>query len=575
MTLLMNGIGASRGIAIGKVHILERGQPEVVEYCVPESEAEAEVQRLERALDTAKQQLKNTRQRIPVTTPTDIVEFIDTHLLMLDDATLIDIPAEIIRHEHCNAEWALKKQLDRVVDVFDEMDDPYLRTRKDDVIHVVSRVLHNLQSESTTTHSLPPMRDGVVIADDLTPADIVMLQHQGILGFVTESGGPLSHTAIMARSLRIPAVMGTHNARRYFKNEEIVIIDGTQGVVFAGATDALLNYYRSQQEEEHKYFLGLSQIRDRLALSLDGTPIQLFANIELPEDLQAALAVNADGVGLFRTEYLFMNRATLPDEEEQLHAYHRIIEVLDGKPLTIRSLDLGADKTLQVGLQKECPNNPALGLRAIRLCLKDPALFRPQLRAVLRASAFGPVRLMIPMLSNIQEILQVLHILEDLKKELRAEGLAYDRRLPVGGMIEVPAAAISASHFARHLDFLSIGTNDLIQYTLAIDRIDDEVNYLYDPCHPSVLRLIYQVIKAGNHAGIPVAMCGEMAGDPQYTRLLLGLGLRELSMQPAALLEVKNRVLESSIPDMIRPCRAALKCMDAEETRQHLHTINL
>jgi phosphotransferase system enzyme I (PtsI) len=411
------------------------------------------------------------------------------------------------------------------------------------------------------------------VADDLTPADTVLLQHQGVIAFITESGGPLSHTAIMARSLGIPAVVGVRHARRMLRNDEQIIVDGEQGAVLADATEQILGYYRQRQERVASYFRNLDRLKDKPAVTEDGYRIQLMANIELPEDLEAVTSASAAGIGLYRTEFLYMNRNSLPDEDEQFEAYLNVVNAMQGKPVTIRTLDLGADKQFDGG-NVNLPTNPALGLRAIRLCLREPELFRAQLRAILRVSAYGPVRMMIPMLSNIQELFQTLNLLKLIKDELRAEGISFNEEMPVGGMIEVPAAAISAYMFAQHLDFLSIGTNDLIQYTLAIDRIDEEVNYLYDPLHPSVLRLIHQVLKAANRAGIPVSMCGEMAGDIRYTRLLLGLGLREFSMQTASLLEVKSIVNQSRVNELVRPSRSILKCAHPDEARSFLETLN-
>ncbi|NIP73854.1 MAG: phosphoenolpyruvate--protein phosphotransferase [Gammaproteobacteria bacterium] len=575
MTVVLTGTGVSRGVVIGKVHVLDRGQPEVAEVSLPSDRVDAEIRRFRAALRAATRELKAIRGRVPASTSPDIRAFIDTHLLMLEDSALATAPQELIRTRRCNAEWALKLQRDSLVDVFEEMDDPYLRTRKDDVVHVVDRLLRILLKQDNHPHdSETPLRGHIVVADDLTPADTVLLQHQGVAGLVTEYGGTLSHTAIMARSLGLPAAVGVHRARLYLRSRERLVLDGSQGVVVAGADSRILEHYRQRQRAERAYFTELRKLKTKPAVTRDGEAVTLLANIELPEDVRALHHVSPAGIGLYRTEFLFMNRIDAPDEEEQLENYVGVLEALGGRPVTIRTLDLGADKTRGTAGASPVATNPALGLRAIRLCLHEQGLFRPQLRAILRASAYGPVRVMIPMLSNVHEVRQVLHLLEELRCELDAQGKRYDSQMPVGGMIEVPAAAITAHLFASYLDFLSIGTNDLIQYTLAIDRIDNEVSYLYDPLHPAVLRLIHAVLRAGRQARVPVAMCGEMAGDWRYTRLLLGLGLREFSTHPSTLLEVKRVVKSSRITELTRPARQALRCSSADEAHRLVGMIN-
>jgi phosphotransferase system enzyme I (PtsI) len=552
MSLALSGIGVSRGVAIGKAHIIVRGSLEVLESAIPAELVEDEIARFLRAVGTARQQLEDLLNRIPqTTTRADIAAFIDTHLLMLDDATLVTTPVDLIRELGCNAEWALKLQRDAVVDVFEQMDDPYLRTRRDDIDHVINRVLRILLDDSSdgVQDVTVPLEGAIVLAYDLTPAETVLLEHQGIGAFATECGGPLSHTAILARGMQIPAIVGTHGLQRYIRDGETVILDGLRGVLVAGADERTLDYYRQRQELERQRQLELARLSDTPAITRDGMPISLMANIELPGDIDAVSRESANGVGLYRTEFLFMNRSIPPNEDEQYDCYTSVIEALKGKPLTIRTLDMGADKTVD-GNSRGC-SNPALGLRAIRLCLKDHSLFKPQLRAILRASAHGPVRLMIPMLSNTQELHQVLSLINDTRSALTRESLNFSPDIKIGAMIEVPAAALSAAEFASHMDFLSIGTNDLIQYTLAIDRVDDEVNYLYDPLHPAVLRLIKMTIDAGAETGIPVSMCGEMAGDPRYTRLLLGMGLREFSMHHTALQEVKRVINSSTVTSLV------------------------
>ena len=550
MTLALQGTGVSSGIAIGPVHIMRRDALEIIEYTLEEERIEDEIQRFLGALDLTKQHLQHIREQIPVHTRSDIVSFIDTHLLMLDDSTLSKVPVQLIQEHRCNAEWALKLQRDALVKVFDEMDDPYLRTRRDDVDHVVNSIQRILLS-SPIYHQVDHFQEHrltghIIIADDLSPADAVLMQHQGIGGFVTEHGGPTSHTAILARSLGIPAIVGLHHAQDFLNDHETIIIDGRRGTLIGSPDTQILQHYLfakrqdQQLQEEHR------RNRDMPAVSHDGIGISLNANIELPEDLHLTLQTSAEGVGLYRTEYLFMNRDEPPDEEEQFEVYRTIVRRLAGKPLTIRPLDLGADKQID-GNATSPSTNPALGLRAIRLCLKEPSLFFPQLRAIYRASAYGPVRLMLPMISSTQELRQILHHLDSVRQQLTHKAIPFDPKVPIGGMIEVPAAAINAEMLSAYLDFLSIGTNDLIQYTLAIDRIDDEVNYLYDPLHPAVLKLINLTLQAGQKLGIPVTMCGEMAGDMQYTRLLLGMGLRNFSMHPNSIADVKRVIAQSDI----------------------------
>jgi phosphotransferase system enzyme I (PtsI) len=569
MTLSLHGIGVSRGYAIGRVKVLRRGQPEVLEYAIPDAYVEEEIARFRSAVDEATAQLQSIRDRIPGKVSADTVSFIDTHLLMLQDSTLTVEPQSLIQSRHCNAEWALKTQRDRLVRVFDQMEDSYLRTRRDDVDHVVNRLLRILlddEDEKGPDHSETRLQGRIVVADDLTPADTVLMQHQGIVAFVTEFGGPLSHTAILARNLGIPAVIGVRSARRYLREGEDIIVDGEQGVVLSATDPIVLEHYRKRQRSQQQDRARLVGLRDRPASTRDGVPVSLQANIELPEDVTLGMEGGAAGVGLYRTEFLFMNRPDSPSEEEHFESYDGVIRALKGRPLTIRTLDLGSDKQVDGGRSNgPVATNPALGLRAIRLCLQDPGLFLPQLRAILRASALGPVRMMIPMLSSLQELHKVRQLVTDTMRDLTRAGIAFDPALPLGGMVEVPAAAIVASMFSRYLEFLSIGTNDLIQYTLAIDRIDDEVNYLYDPLHPAVLRLIHNTIEAGLQRGIPVSMCGEMAGDRRYTRLLLGMGLREFSMHPSAILEIKQIVMHSDVNELRAQAAELMRCDDPEQ----------
>jgi len=560
MALIVSGIGVSRGIAIGNVHLLNRGgAPEVFERKLEEHEVASEVERFQGAVDEATNQLRSIRDTIPEDAPKDVASFIDSHILMVKDSMLRKVPIEIIQEQLCNAEWALKQQRDKVVSVFEQMEDAYLRTRINDVEHVINLIQQILKDQQFTVQmKSQPLKGSIIVADDLTPADTVVMQNQNIAGFITEQGGPLSHTAILARSLGIPAVVGIQRARSLLQQEEKIIIDGADGMVLAGIDENTIKKYRQKQREQKDARRKLNSLRNISAKTRDGQRISLQANIELAEDVNALKLSGADGVGLYRTEFLYIDRDVPADEAEQYSAYRKVVRTLKGKPLTIRTLDLGAEKEFDPDYQGPLTQNPALGLRAIRRSLKDTELFIQQLRAILRASAFGPVRILLPMITSYIELVQSLSLLDQAKRELKSEGYDYDPDILVGAMIEVPAAALSATIFAKQLDFFSIGTNDLIQYTLAIDRIDDQVNYLYDPLHPAVLKLIHLTLQAGRKAKIPVAMCGEMAGDPRYTRLLLGMGLREFSAHPSNLLEIKQIINRSKISELESPTKKIL-----------------
>lgn len=559
MALIISGLGVSRGIAIGNVHLLLRSALEVYERTLRPDEVAGEVKRFKRAVDRAGKQLRKIQDTIPPEAPKDIASFIESHLLMLGDSMLSKVPIEIIKDHYCNAEWALKLQRDKLVAVFAQMEDEYLKTRQNDIDHVINliqKVLFDDQYE--VIEEMGTLRGSIIVADDLTPADTVILQNQSIAGFVTELGGPLSHTAIIARSLGIPAIVGIQDARTLLKEQEQVIIDGSEGMVLAGVDEKTVREYKAKRKEQREARRKLDSLRDVSAKTKDGVEICLQANIELLDDVKALKQCGAEGVGLYRTEFLYIDRDSPASEKEQLSTYKKVIRALNGRPLTIRTLDLGAEKEFDPKYQGPLAQNPALGLRGLRRSLKDTELFKLQLRAILRASVSGPVRVMFPMVTSYEELMLALTVLDQAKRELKEEGIEFDAEIDIGVMIEVPAAALVAGRFAKQLDFLSIGTNDLIQYTLAIDRIDESVNYLYDPLHPAVLRLIHLTLQAGKSAKIPVSMCGEMAGDIRYTRLLLGMGLRDFSAHPATILEVKEIINSSSIKVLETQCKRIL-----------------
>jgi phosphotransferase system enzyme I (PtsI) len=575
----LHGIPVSRGISIGRAHLLTPAALDVKHYLVPEEQVEAEVKRLQHAIAEVHRGLQALWTELPKDAPTELGAFIDVHALILSDPMISEAPLDIIRTRHYNAEWALVTQIDELSSQFDEIEDEYLRERKHDIQQVAERVLKVLMG---TALEIPPPLVGedsappqmIVVAHDISPADMLAFRDRdgatrSFIGFVTDVGGQNSHTAIVARSLDIPAVVGMSQASRLVEQDDWVIIDGDAGVVICNPSQLVLEQYRARQASLIKARKRLLKLKKTPAVTKDGTAVTLLANIELPEDCPAALEAGAMGVGLFRSEFLFMGRGGLgnalriPSEDEQFEQYRKAVIAMKGRPVTIRTLDVGADKPLDP--TEHTALNPALGLRAIRYCLAEPQLFLTQLRAILRASSFGKVRILIPMLAHAFEIDQTLSMIEQAKAQLREEGVKYDEGVEVGAMIEIPAAALALPMFVKRMDFLSIGTNDLIQYLLAIDRVDYEVAHLYNPLHPAVLALIAQTIATGQKAGLDVAVCGEMAGDIKLTRLLLGMGLREFSMHPAQLLAVKQEILNSDLSAITSRTRRILRSFEPDE----------
>ena len=573
MSFTLHGSGVGGGIAIGQVHLISSARLEVAHYEIKPEHLELEVMRFSVAVDKVRAELQALRRGVPASAPTELGAFLNLHLMILDDTTLSYAPRELIRNLRCNAEWALVQQMDYLVAQFDKIEDVYLRERQADVVQVVERVLKAMRVQSVRVSSAPAHEERlIVVAHDLSPADMILFKHHQYAGFVTDLGGVTSHTAIVARSLNIPAIVGAHTARQMVLEGELVIVDGVHGVLIVAPDELVLAEYKRRQQQIELARQKLKRIRTTPATTRDGTAIDLHANIELPQDIEQVHESGATGVGLFRSEFLFLNRDDLPGEDEQFEAYRHVAQAMHGMPVTIRTLDLGADKT--VNSSARSGPNPAMGLRAIRLCLAEPQMFLTQLRAILRASNYGKIRLLIPMLAHAHEIEQALSMIAQAKQFLDEQNLPYDRGIEIGGMIEVPAAALSLGVFVRKLNFLSIGTNDLIQYTLAIDRTDDSVSHLYNPLHPAVLHLIAHTIRTGNRMRMPVAVCGEMAGDATLTRLLLGFGLRQFSMHPANLLEIKQQVLKSDLAKLGHLANRILRVEDPEKALQLLDKLN-
>lgn len=565
----MHGVGVSSGIAIGHAHLISHALLEVVHFKIPAQDVAQEVTRFEHAIDLVKQDLQQLKAQLPKNAPAELSAFINTHLAMLSDKSLSEAPKTIIRNELCNAEWALKQQMDDIVAQFDAIEDAYLRERKQDVVQVVERVIKVLLGRDQMPASEKKLqarqeRAMILVAHDVSPADALQFKHHQFAAFITDVGGVTSHTAILARSLNIPSIVALQRARDLINDGELMIVDGAAGVVIVNPDPEVLSEYQLKQNQWQLAQQKLQRIKTTKAVTVDGVAIDLLANIEVPEDVIAAKASGAVGVGLYRTEFLFMNRAEMPDEQEQFEAYKHVAEAMKGYPVTIRTLDIGADKQLNPD-EIVTATNPALGLRAVRYCLAEPHIFHTQFRALLRASHYGKVKILIPMLSNLAELRQTKLLLERAKESLRQQQLPFDEGIHLGGMIEIPAAAINAEAFAQALDFLSIGTNDLIQYTLAIDRADDAVAHLYNPVHPAVLRLIQTTIQAAAKYSKQVSVCGEMAGDIKLTRLLVGMGMRQLSMHPAHILSVKSQILQSEDAVLAKQAKKILSFNDLEK----------
>ena len=565
MTFAVHGIAVARGIAIGRAVVVGSGRADVAHYFVKPHEVEAEIARVRAGRDAVVDEIHRLQTTIagmgPKEAPHELSALLDVHLMLLQDEELVTGVKNWISERLYNAEWALTTQLEILSRQFDDMEDDYLRERKADLEQVAERILRYMKGIASPVAQPPAPRRKtqqdllldddsvdvplVLVAHDLSPADMLQFKQSVFAGFVTDVGGKTSHTAIVARSLDIPAVVGARSASHLVRQDDWVIIDGDGGVMIVDPSPIILAEYGYKQRQAELERGRLGRLRHTPAVTLDGQKVELLANIELPEDAAPALQAGAAGVGLFRSEFLFMGRqGRMPDEEEQYQAYRRAVEGMQGKPVTIRTVDVGADKPLDESRRDAAHLNPALGLRAIRWSLSEPEMFRTQLRAILRAARHGPVNLLVPMLAHGTEIRQTLSLIDFARAELDNRGTPYGN-VQVGAMIEIPAAALSLRTFLKYFDFLSIGTNDLIQYTLAIDRADESVAHLYDPCHPAVLGLVADTIAECRRQGKEVAVCGEMAGDVQFTRLLLGLGLRSFSMHPAQILAVKQEVLRA------------------------------
>lgn len=581
MTFALHGISVSKGIAIGKAVLISRAALEVSHYLIEAGKEEAEAKKLLDAFEQVRLELAQLRQGLPKDAPQEMAAFLDVHGMILADPALTEKPLKLIRTQRLNAAWALTTELNDLLEQFAEIEDVYLKERANDIRQVAERVIKALNSQKKdgldTTEFLSPSdfgADAIIVAHDIAPHDMLRFKEQAFTGFVTDLGGKTSHTAIVARSMEIPAIVGVRHASEMIRHDDWLIIDGEHGVVIVAPDEELLSEYRLLQTKGIEETGKLQELKHSRTTTLDHVAIELLANIELPEDAIQAVELGAIGVGLFRSEFLFMDRhQALPDEDQQYQEYRRVIDLMHGLPVNIRTIDVGADKALGSGSDLSQTGTSPLGLRAIRWSLTEPEIFLTQLRAILRASAHGQARIMIPMLAHVREIDETLRLIEKAKQQLHQRGQAFNPNIQVGAMIEIPAAALVLPLFINRFDFLSIGTNDLIQYTLAIDRADHAVAHLYDPFHPAILNLLFNIIEQAKRAGIPVAVCGEMAGDPSMTKLLLGLGLTDFSMHFSQLLLVKREILKADVGLLRARIPAVLQAIEPEEQAEALEKL--
>lgn len=581
MTFALHGIPVSNGIAIGKAVLISHAALEVSHYLIESGKEELEAQKLQDAFEQVRLELEQLHRGLSKDAPQEMAAFLDVHCMILADPALAEKPLKLIRTQRLNAAWALTTELNDLLEQFSEIEDPYLKERGNDIRQVAERVLKALNSQQKDSLTNPEIMassdfgaNAIIVAHDIAPHDMLRFKDHLFTGFVTDLGGKTSHTAIVARSMEIPAVVGVRHASEMIRHGDWLVLDGERGVVIVAPDEQLLSEYRKLQNQALKEVRKLQQLKHSQTRTVDHVEIQLFANIELPEDATQAVGLGAVGVGLFRSEFLFMDRnQALPDEEQQYQEYRRVVDLMQGLPVNIRTIDVGADKALGAGGDVSQTGTSPLGLRAIRWSLTEPEIFLTQLRAILRASAHGQARIMIPMLAHAKEIDETLRLIEKAKQQLHQRGQPFNPNIQVGAMIEIPAAALVLPLFIDRFDFLSIGTNDLIQYTLAIDRADHAVAHLYDPLHPAILLLLASIIEQANRANVPIAVCGEMAGDPALTKLLLALGLTDFSMHFSQLLLVKREILNADVGQLKARIPRVLKAYEPEAQAKALERL--
>ena len=574
--IILKGLPVSKGIAIGRGYVIEHGKNIVKEKYIKKNQVRDELKKLDDAIKSTISNLKKIKDKINPSIKNNIGLLFDTHIMLVNDTGFIGNIKNRIKNNLNSPEWAIYSEYLSIKESFDDIDDTYIKQRIDDVNHVVSMILKSFKIKKTTkSNKKKNLEDLIIVTDDLSPADVVIASDSNSLGIISTYGGRSSHSSILTRSLELPSIVGVKSALNIIKNDEELIMDGEQGVVIINPDSKIKDYYTNLQKNQAEKKKILSNVVKRNNLTLDKTKIDIMANLELPQELKIINDKKVDGIGLFRTEYLYVDRDDFPSEQEQFNAYKKIVQKMGNSPIYFRTLDIGADKEVPENIKTgTIARNPALGLRGIRYSLNYNSIFINQIKAILRASHAGNIKIMLPMITTLSEIYKAKELIKIAKETLAKEKKKYDKKIQIGIMVEVPSCAVLADRFAKHVDFFSIGTNDLVQYTLAIDRVDDEVNYLYNPVNSAVLYLIKTIISAGIKNKIPVSLCGEMAGDPNYTRLLLGLGLKSFSMHPSAIPEVKNIIINSDLTKLDKLSKKIVSCDSSIEKNKLIQKLN-
>ena len=574
--IILKGLPVSKGIAIGRGYVIEHGKNIVKEKYIKKNQVRDELKKLDDAIKSTISNLKKIKDKINPSVKNNIGLLFDTHIMLVNDTGFIGNIKNRIKNNLNSPDWAIYSEYLSIKESFDDIDDTYIKQRIDDVNHVVSMILKSFKIKKTTkSNKKKNLEDLIIVTDDLSPADVVIASDSNSLGIISTFGGRSSHSSILTRSLELPSIVGVKSALNIIKNDDELIMDGEQGVVIINPDSKIKDYYTNLQKNQAEKKKILSNVVKRDNLTLDKTKIDIMANLELPLELKIINDKKVDGIGLFRTEYLYVDRDDFPSEQEQFNAYKKIVQKMGNSPIYFRTLDIGADKEVPENIKTgTIARNPALGLRGIRYSLNFNSIFINQIKAILRASHAGNIKIMLPMITTLSEIYKAKELIKIAKETLVKEKKKFDKKIQIGIMVEVPSCAVLANRFAKHVDFFSIGTNDLVQYTLAIDRVDDEVNYLYNPVNSAVLYLIKTIISAGIKNKIPVSLCGEMAGDPNYTRLLLGLGLKSFSMHPSAIPEVKNIIINSDLTKLEKLSKKIVSCDSSIEKNKLIKKLN-